>query len=44
MQEEKRKEDDARKHADSAIERNNRLIVNILAGRSYEEAAQMLGI
>ena len=44
MQEEKRKADEARKHADSTIERNNRLIVNILAGRSYEEAAQMLGI
>ena len=44
MQEEKRKADEARKHADSAIERNNRLIVNILAGRSYEETAQMLGI
>ena len=42
--EEKRKADEARKHADSTIERNNRLIVNILAGRSYEEAAQMLGI
>lgn len=42
--EEKRKADEAKKHADNAIERNNRLIVNILAGRSYEEAAQMLGI
>ena len=43
-EEEKRKADEAKKHADNAIERNNRLIVNILAGRSYEEAAQMLGI
>ena len=42
--EEKRKADEAKKHADNAIEKNNRLIVNILAGRSYEEAAQMLGI
>lgn len=42
--EEKRKAEEAKKHADNAIERNNRLIVNILAGRSYEEAAQMLGI
>ena len=36
--------DEAKKYADSTIERNNRLIVNILAGRSYEEAALMLGI
>ncbi len=36
--------EEAKKYADNAIERNNRLIVNILAGRSYEEAAQMLGI
>lgn len=43
-EEEKRKADEAKKHADNAIEKNNRLIVNILAGRSYEEAAQMLGI
>ena len=42
--EEKRKADEARKHADSAIERNYRLIVNILSGRTYEEAADMLGI
>ena len=42
--EEKRKADEARKHADNAIERNYRLIVNILSGRTYEEAADMLGI
>ena len=49
--EEKRKADEAKKNADEAesradkaIERNYRLIVNILAGRTYEEAADMLGI
>ena len=50
-EEEKRKADEAKKNADEekrkadkAIEKNNRLIVNVLLGRSYEEAADVLGI
>ena len=42
--EEKRKADEAESRAGKAIERNYRLIVNILSGRTYEEAADMLGI
>ena len=49
--EEKRKAEEAKKNADEekrkadkAIEKNNRLIVNVLSGRSYEEAADVLGI
>ena len=43
-EEEKRKADEAESRAGKAIERNYRLIVNILSGRTYEEAADMLGI
>ena len=43
-EEEKRKAEEAESRAGKAIERNYRLIVNILSGRTYEEAADMLGI
>ena len=42
--EEKRKAKEAKCKADKAIEKNNRLIVNVLSGRSYEQAAEVLGI
>ena len=43
-EEEKQKAEEAESRAGKAIERNYRLIVNILSGRTYEEAADMLGI
>ena len=43
-EEEKRKAEEAESRAGKTIERNYRLIVNILSGRTYEEAADMLGI
>ena len=43
-EEAKRKAEEAESRAGKAIERNYRLIVNILSGRTYEEAADMLGI
>ena len=44
MEAEQRKAEEEKRKADKAIEKNNRLIVNVLSGRSYEQAAEMLGI
>ena len=43
-EEEKRKAEEEKRKADEASKRNMILIVNVLSGRSYEEAAELLGI
>ncbi len=43
-EEEKRKAEEEKKKADEASRKNSILIMNVLSGRSYKEAAELLGI